>query len=190
MNKYFLFLSNSPIDKGYFEESLRAAGGKFEIVYENPRKGYFVADSTFYGPLEPLLMTMHDDLGIVITVLVSHERKALEEKALREAVSYFPNQALFVTDLLLKEFSFGDFSSLPLLRNEFRGVHHDLMLTAGAYLRSGMNAIEASKALFIHRNTFNYRLHQFIDATGLDIRDYHNALLLELYFQYAARGLD
>ncbi len=188
MNKYFLFLSPSSIDRVYFKTALEAAGGDFEITYTSDNKGYFVTDGKFYDVLESLLMTMHDDLGIVITVLVSHEMKALEEKALREAVSYFPNQALFVTDVLLKEFSFGDFSSLPLLKAEFREVPHELMLTAGTYLRVGLNGEEASRMLFIHRNTFNYRLAAFVEKTGLDIRDYHNALLLELYFQFSNHG--
>ncbi|MGN1075804.1 MAG: helix-turn-helix domain-containing protein, partial [Candidatus Enteromonas sp.] len=41
----------------------------------------------------------------------------------------------------------------------------------------------SAQTLFVHRNTFLYRLNKFIELTNLDIRDYHNALLLELYFQ-------
>ncbi|HBB05327.1 MAG TPA: hypothetical protein DCZ41_01870, partial [Firmicutes bacterium] len=41
-----------------------------------------------------------------------------------------------------------------------------------------------AETLYIHRNTFNYRLNAFIEKTGLDIREYHNALLLEFYFQF------
>ena len=55
-------------------------------------------------------------------------------------------------------------------------------LTAGTYLRCGLDASLAANKLIVHRNTFNYRLNAFIARTGLDIRDYHNALLLELYF--------
>jgi DNA-binding PucR family transcriptional regulator len=91
-----------------------------------------------------------------------------------------------MSDILMKEFSFGDFSSLPLLSQEFKAVPHELLLTAGAFLRCGLNASLAAETLIIHRNTFNYRLAQFIDITQLDIRDYHNALLLEIYFQLGA----
>jgi hypothetical protein len=34
-------------------------------------------------------------------------------------------------------------------------------------LRCGLNASLAAETLIIHRNTFNYRLAQFIDKTGL-----------------------
>jgi DNA-binding PucR family transcriptional regulator len=90
----------------------------------------------------------------------------------------------------MKEMSFGDYSSYGALIKLFKGINYDLMLTASTYLRCGLDACLAAKKLFIHRNTFNYRLNAFIAATGLDIRDYHNALFLELYFQLSAgRGL-
>lgn len=131
---------------------------------------------------------MHDDLGINLTVIISHKYGPLEEKLLNKAVAYFPNQCLYLTDMLLKELSFGDYSSFPLLSAEFRNVSEELMLTAGTFLRCGLNASLTSETLFIHRNTFNYRLNAFIEKTGLDIRDYHNALLLELYFQLASKN--
>jgi DNA-binding PucR family transcriptional regulator len=53
-----------------------------------------------------------------------------------------------------------------------------------------LDATLSAKRLFVHRNTFLYRLNRFIELTNLDIRDYHNALFLELYFQLSAgRGL-
>ena len=188
MNKYYLFLSSDKIDRLYFREALRALSGHpVEVYYESDKKGYFYEDSSLYGGLAVLLSTIHDDLGLNLVVLVAHERKGLEEKALVSALSYFKNMAVYLPDVLFKEFSFGDFSSLPLLKEEFFSLPPDLLETAGTYLRVGCEATAASKALFIHRNTFNYRLSAFIEKTGLDIRDYHNALLLEIYFQYLAR---
>ncbi len=187
MNKYFLFVSSSKIDRGYFAKALEASGMDYQIEFESDHKGYFLADGAFYDVLDGVLSTIHDDLGISMTVLVSHARKGLEERALRIAFNHFPNQALFLSDVILKEFSFGDFSSLPLLRSEFKNIDFEVMQTARVYLRCGMNALRASEKLFIHRNTFNYRMNRFIEETGLDIRDYHNALLLELYFQFATR---
>jgi hypothetical protein len=183
MNKFYLFESSAPIDKSYFEDALKSSGSAYEITYETPTDGYILADEKFFGILDGLLLPMHDDLGLTISVVAAHREGPLESKALKEAVSYFPNQVLFLSDVLMKEFSFGDYSSLPLLSAEFKGVSHELLLTAGTFLRVGLNASLAAEKLIIHRNTFNYRLNQFIDETGLDIRDYHNALLLEIYFQ-------
>lgn len=184
MKKDYLFLASAPINRDAFKESLDSLGSSYEITYVSLQKGLILSDEKFAVKLQNILFTLHDDLGLTITVLAVHKDGELEEKGLREALSYFPNQCLFLSDVIMKELSFGDFSSLPLLSKEFAGVPHELLLTAGAFLRCGLNASLAADSLIIHRNTFAYRLNQFIDLTGLDIRDYHNAMLLELFFQF------
>jgi hypothetical protein len=187
MIKHYLFAANGPLNRDYFEDALKASHNGLTITYFDESSGDVVSDEKFFTEVESLLSPIHDDLGITISFLCSHENSMFARKLLKEAVSYFPNRCLFITDVLMKEMSFGDYSSLPELSSIFHDVPGDLMLTAGTYLRCGLDACLAAQKLFIHRNTFNYRLNQFIDYTHLDIRDYHNALLLELYFQLASR---
>jgi|LAHS01.1.fsa_nt_gb hypothetical protein len=186
MNKYYFFLANGKIEREALSDALDGLGVPYEILYLSDEKGYLLADEKFAVRLQGIVLMIHDDIGVTITFLAAHKADELEEKLLKEALAYFPNQCLFMSDILMKEFSFGDFSSLPLLSQEFKAVPHELLLTAGAFLRCGLNASLAAETLIIHRNTFNYRLAQFIDITQLDIRDYHNALLLEIYFQLGA----
>ncbi|MFA9263087.1 MAG: helix-turn-helix domain-containing protein [Undibacterium sp.] len=183
MNKYYIFMASAAINREYFEDALNSLGVPYELTYNGPDRGFLIADENFFEKIDGVLLPLHSDLGLVISILVAHEYSSLEEKAIKEAVAYFPNQALFLTDVLMKEFSFGDFSSVPLLSAELKDVPHDLLLTAGTYLRCGLDASKAAEKLIVHRNTFTYRLNQFVERTGLDIRDYHNALLLEIFFQ-------
>jgi DNA-binding PucR family transcriptional regulator len=74
----------------------------------------------------------------------------------------------------------GDRHMLEGVRHQFEGVPRELLLTATAFIESGLNATRASKKLYIHRNTFNYRLQKFIEWTSLDIRDYHHAFYFRL----------
>lgn len=189
MKKYFLYQTSGPFDTKAFHSALSSLEAPYELTETSATTGYLVAEGEFMIGLSNLVMPLHDDLRVVVTFLCAHARGALEEKALKQAVAYFPNQALFLTDVLMKEFSFGDYSSLPLLSAEFRNVPHELLLTAGTFLRCGLNESLSASNLIIHRNTFNYRLNGFIKRTGLDIRDYHNALLLEIYFQLGASPL-
>lgn len=185
MIQYYLFLANTPLKRSFFEEALSSVSEeKLDFHYINDQKGYFLADEKLSSTLQQVLFNIHDDLNVNLTILVSHRLGEFEEKMLKESISYFPNQCLFLSDMLLKELSFGDYSSIPLLANEFKNVSQDLLLTAGTFLRCGLNACLTAETLFIHRNTFNYRLNAFIEQTSLDIRSYHNALLLELYFQF------
>jgi len=186
MSKYYFFLANGDIEKDALKDALDGLGQDYDIAYLSNRKGYVMANEKFAVLLQGIVLMIHDDIGVTIAFLAAQTDDELAEKLLKEALAYFPNQCLFLSDVLMKEFSFGDFSSLPLLSAEFKKVPHELLLTAGTFLRCGLNASLAAETLIIHRNTFNYRLAQFIDLTGLDIRDYHNALLLEIYFQLGA----
>ena len=194
MNKHFLFLSNMPIAKKPFEACLRSCQIDLSsLAYFSPYEGELILKKEEYSKFDSLMPLLKEHLEGSLAFLCCHDRGELSKKLLKDAVAYFPSQAVFPTDVLMKEMSFADYTSIPLLSSSFSSLDPELLLTAGTYLRCGLDASLAAKALFIHRNTFNYRLSAFIEKTGLDIRDYHNALLLEIYFQlsagrYNARG--
>lgn len=49
------------------------------------------------------------------------------------------------------------------------------------YFRSHLNLSQAAKALYMHRNTLNYRLDRIYSETGFDPRNFDEAFLLRLY---------
>ena len=187
MNKHYLFLSNIPISKKPFEAALKGLGIDLEtLTYYSLYEGELILPKECYSSITSIMLPLREDLGGSISFLATHDRGELSKKLLKDALAYFPNQAVFPTDVLMKEMSFADYTSIPLLSACFSRLDHELLLTAGTYLRCGLDASLSAKELFIHRNTFNYRLNSFIEETNLDIRDYHNALLLEIYFQVSA----
>lgn len=187
MNKHYLFLSNIPVSKNPFEAALKGLGINLEtLAYYSPYEGELILPKESYSSISSVMLPLREDLGGSISFLATHDRGELSKKLLKDALAYFPNQAVFPTDVLMKEMSFADYTSVPLLSSCFSHLDHELLLTAGTYLRCGLDASLSAKELFIHRNTFNYRLNSFIEETNLDIRDYHNALLLEIYFQVSA----
>ena len=187
MNKHYLFLSNIPVSKKPFEAALKGLGIDLEtLTYFSPYEGELILPKESFSSISSVMLPLREDLGGSISFLATHDRGELSKKLLKDALAYFPNQAVFPTDVLMKEMSFADYTSIPLLTSCFSRLDHELLLTAGTYLRCGLDASLSAKELFIHRNTFNYRLNSFIEETNLDIRDYHNALLLEIYFQVSA----
>lgn len=56
--------------------------------------------------------------------------------------------------------------ALALLEQE-----DELLKTADMYVLALGNAYLASQALFLHRNTFNYRMKKFYDKTKIDLRN-------------------
>ena len=185
MKRLYLFLTKRDIETISFERFFLDVFPDAKFTYSNTKEGYFESEEDRVFELNQKLSLNRE---MQVSLVVAHRDWPLEKKLLQEAVGFFPNQCVYLTDVIMKELTFGNFSSIPLLSSEFRHVNKELMSTAGTFLRSGLNGLRTADAENIHRNTFNYRLNRFIEVTGLDIRDYHNALLLELYFQLASNG--
>lgn len=184
MERYYLFKIEERADK---EELLRLLDEIIPgvgVVFETESIGFFTADSSAFTALDGSLFGIQNQIDARIVILATHEVNYLSKLLLEEAYFYYPGRCVFLTDIIFKQFSHGNFSSLHYIKSMFKEVDEELMETVGAYLRSGLEGLIAAKSLNVHRNTFNYRLNEFIKATNLDIRDYHNALLLEIYFQY------
>ncbi|MCH5163219.1 MAG: helix-turn-helix domain-containing protein [Clostridiales bacterium] len=79
-------------------------------------------------------------------------------------------------------------SELPQLTSEkfvrtaldknYRAVLSDaeLMTAADAFLRHSLNISEASRSMYVHRNTLIYRLDKIEKMTGLNIRNFNDAM--------------
>ncbi|MCP3741632.1 PucR family transcriptional regulator [Rossellomorea sp. BNER] len=62
----------------------------------------------------------------------------------------------------------------------------ELITTIKTYLENHSNTTQTAKALFMHRNSVQYRIDKFIEKSGLDIKSFQGALtsyLGCLYFQ-------
>lgn len=67
----------------------------------------------------------------------------------------------------------------PLQRYD-RERGSDLVRTLRAFFAANGNASEAAERLFLHRNSFSYRLDRVEGLTGLDLKDHRVRLALQL----------
>ncbi|MCR5078542.1 MAG: helix-turn-helix domain-containing protein, partial [Bacilli bacterium] len=180
MDKYFIFISSSHMD---ILEIERLAYGHEDIYLPHKEEEGVIV---MRGPVE-----MERKIAKYLSTLKSTRMSVLSSpysdhfmfELGKNHIAYFPNQLIHPTDLIFKRLSFADVSFFVEFKNYFESVDPIALEAAGTYLRCGCNALVAADTLYVHRNTFNYRLNAFIRESGLDIRDYHNALLLEVYFQ-------
>ncbi len=176
MQKYYHFWSDDPLKETQLEALLRDSyRGDLSMVMLSANHGYCVASSDLAETLEVIVPLIASDFGINLTVLISHANDLLAQMALKKAAALHQERCTYLGDILLDELMRGNRSLVPEATKNFRNVPHDEMITAQAFVSCGLNATWASKKLYVHRNTFNYRLKKFIDLTGLDIRDFHNA---------------
>lgn len=183
---HYLFQANKGFDSRELESIFLNYDVNPVFTYITPLKGMIETEKNIDDILSSKAFEIHNRLGIFISFLRVPNKGNLSLKLMDKCLSYYPNAFRYMSDILFKELTFGDYSSIPLLSREFINVPKEIMSTIGTYLREGMDGSKASKSLYIHRNTFLFRLDKFIKMTNLDVRDYHDALLLELYFQLAS----
>ncbi|MCR5091618.1 MAG: helix-turn-helix domain-containing protein [Bacilli bacterium] len=184
MKWHYCYLSKEIIDinelKGFFEKEVCSIDS-FRLV--SVKEGEIVADDSLLLSIFSFV-AKEKAAGNEVTFVISHANDGWTEMMLHSiAPKYYPGQVSFMSDLILKQMSFGDFSSFAFLSALFRSLPEELLETGKAYLSAGLDAKLAADLLIVHRNTFNYRLNRFIEASGVDIRDYHNAMLLDYYLR-------
>ena len=74
-------------------------------------------------------------------------------------------------EMFLKEvFKYGSLESLD----------HETLMTIQCFFENNLNVSETSRKLFVHRNTLVYRLEKIRKLTGLDLREFDNAITLKV----------
>lgn len=107
------------------------------------------------------------------------------DSALKSGTQFDPNNSIYS----YKEYALISLlSGLPTdvkekyvktaLEREFRAVLADeeLMLAADAFITHSLNIADASRSLFLHRNTLIYRINKIEKLTGLNIRNFNDAM--------------
>lgn len=64
----------------------------------------------------------------------------------------------------------------------FKKIDAEMMKTIDVFLKNGLNLSEASKELFIHRNTLIYRIEKIEKYTGFDIKNFNQAVIFKMIF--------
>jgi carbohydrate diacid regulator len=79
-------------------------------------------------------------------------------------------------------------------RNSLETLDRETWLTIQAFFENNLNVSETSRKLFVHRNTLVYRLEKIKKLTGLDLREFEDAivfkvaLMVEKYVDYKHMG--
>ncbi len=68
-----------------------------------------------------------------------------------------------------------------------RNIDSETKHTIEVFFDSGLSIAETARELFVHRNTLVYRLEKLEKQTGLDIRSFRDAVILEIALLMAQR---
>ncbi len=72
------------------------------------------------------------------------------------------------------------FLSEVFKRGSVESLDEETLFTIQKFFENNLNVSETSRKLFVHRNTLVYRLEKIKKLTGLDLREFDNAIVLKV----------
>lgn len=72
------------------------------------------------------------------------------------------------------------FLSEVFKRGSIESLDEETLFTIQKFFENNLNVSETSRKLFVHRNTLVYRLEKIKKLTGLDLREFDNAIVLKV----------
>lgn len=187
MDKFYLLQASLPFHRDAIFAILSETGVDTRTIrFLSPTQMEWKAPSSYYAELHRVFSYFRGIALAQVSVLIAHAHTEFEERLLGAALAYFPNAASFPDEVIRKEIGYDNFASYQPIIDLFRPIAKDeeLLEAAKTYLACGLDACLAARSLFVHRNTFSYRLNAFFAKTGVDLRDYHNAQLFDIYLQF------
>jgi DNA-binding PucR family transcriptional regulator len=181
------YISFSEAVSGLFPEEavlLLNEGNKSGVIIETSKQEF---NDTPYEALKDTLSTdFYMDLSIYIGLFQSDLALAKEiydrEKNDFLSVKGFlqPKAVYTIADLLplmlLQTASPNTHKTLTGLLAEWMEEDKETINTIKVFVECNMNISLAAKKLYIHRNSLQYRVDKFFDRTGIDVKQFKNAL--------------
>ncbi len=142
------------------------------------------ADLDEYKKVQLKLMfpSIQHDLGISLCGIVGFDSDLLMSHFLDVTAEHKTGKLSGAHETLILSCRLNNFDLIRRLDRIFENVDRDAMETARMYLDTGRNVNASAKHLYLHRNTFRYRLNKFIRQTSLDIRENEQGKLMETWY--------
>ncbi|MDQ0232337.1 PucR family transcriptional regulator [Metabacillus malikii] len=194
---YYFFLKQSIDDKQNFEEAVHGIINSNLVIWLSLSHGIIIDESpsnTFeIDSLKDLTDTLTTDLYVEPYLYIGQLQKNDDDLKDKFTLEHTCFQTLHQYAHQEKALTF--YEAFPLLifvspASIQKGIlsNHlveaindkETLHTIEAFLQSNLNASSTAKRLFIHRNSLQYRLEKLLEKTGLDIRNFSNAVFLFL----------
>ncbi|MFC2947935.1 PucR family transcriptional regulator [Virgibacillus sediminis] len=194
----YFFIQKNQLDPHLFREAIHEAFARpIPIIWKNKHEGILIEEepSPAEDPIsyEQIIHVLMSDLYVKINFFLGpyvenpvHARDYYEflVEYAPTAISYSDVPVITFTDsiplLFIHQADSVFLQQFPeMILKEFAG-DKEMLATVRTYIQSNMNISVAAKELFMHRNSLQYRLDKFISRTGIDIRQFRQAVTVYL----------
>ncbi|TWT01916.1 CdaR family transcriptional regulator [Planomicrobium sp. CPCC 101079] len=189
----YFSINKNQITPVFFHEAIQELFEKpVPILWENEFEGIIIEeestseDTPSYEQMIDILMS---DLYVKITFFIGPFRKGFEsiqpyyrsvisdakkafaysDKTVITYIDAVPYLLIDQTDLAFRQ---------QLVKNVLQEFidDEDTLKMLETFVHSNLNISETAKELHLHRNSLQYRLDRFFEKTGIDVRQFHQAM--------------
>ncbi len=162
------------------------------IIVEQIEENFLtIIDDDFYNE-EPINMDsfkelIFEDFGEEIRMFIEpYSEKEFElGKQFKELLPHLPSNVYFFEDIIpyviLKQQNKLRKQIIDYITNI---TNKEVVHTVKEFIENNLNSSQSAKKLFMHRNTLNYRLDNFIEATNINVRTFKGANAIYMLFKY------
>lgn len=131
--------------------------------------------------LKLTLETFQADLQDLLICVEGFKQDDIMNCAMDLAQLYAIGRYIHISELLLDSALNNNDVLLKKLNVFFQDFNSELIETARMYLWADGNALLAAQSLYLHRNTFNYRMNKFIQKSNLRLSEQAQAYFFQLW---------
>lgn len=162
------------------------------IFVEQVEENYLTVTDDDYFNEDPIDLAsfqelIFEDFGTDITMFIEpyHNGVYTLGDDLKELLSQLPSNVYFFEDIIpyivlkgKEELRLKVIEYLTLVTNK------EVVHTVREFIENDLNSSKSAKQLYMHRNTLNYRLDNFIEATNINVRTFKGANAIYMLFKY------
>ncbi|MFC0523471.1 PucR family transcriptional regulator [Pontibacillus salicampi] len=193
----FFSLRGDEVDYEAFYEAIQSMfPHKMPLLWENDHQG-FIIEERFENKeeevsFEQIIDVLMSDFYIRLQLYISpyYSSKSYIQKGFTwgsrcfQLSSFIAKPVVTYQEIMPLIYT----NSLNQIDREY--IHHtilhsvmdepDLLHTIQTFLECNSNATSAAKQLFMHRNSLQYRVDKFTEKTGIDVKQFHGAIITYL----------
>ena len=134
----------------------------------------FVDEDSFQSKLKKTLTFCVQDVGLQVKILIV----PFFDEIFVKYLDFFNNQVCTMFEIFVR-----NINSLDVKKDAqkiIQSIEKKDLDTIKAFLSCNCNSLASANELYLHRNSFNYRMNQFVDKYKIDTRDINSLMFLNL----------
>lgn len=148
-------------------------------------------DTDYYNEepidLEGYHMLLVDDFDSEVTIFIE---PYLEDEfplgnEIKSSIHKLPHNVYYFEDIITYIVLLNNIDLKQKIRDYILAkVNEDVLHTVRKFIENNMNSSLSAKKLYMHRNTLNYRIDNFIESTHINVKTFKGANAIYMLYKY------